>query len=433
MREHLKKIAPKSLFARTLLIMVLPVILAQLIAVYIFYERHWKSVSSNMASSLAGELRFVAKQVRDNPEIDLRLFEADLAIESARLSNFPAHRGEGWKKIEFAPYADNMKNIENHTYRSRDDKKLLTRIKISNAKWLEIITSNKRLFNSTTYIFIGWMIGSTTLLMLIAVMFLKNQIRPIIRLARSADMFGRGQDLPANFKPEGAHEVRMASSAFIKMRGRINRFIRQRTEMLAGISHDLRTPLTRLKLEIEMLKGKISAEDAEEMTKDIAEMQRMIDSYINFVRSDEEEESNLVNIAEVVRNIGNKFKSQDTDVEIAELEDCELIIKEGAISRAVSNLIENALKYAGMARVSTSENDKMLSIIVQDNGEGIPESERELALRPFYRIETSRNPETGGSGLGLTIVQDIVNNHGGTMELGESELGGLLVKVCLPK
>lgn len=432
-KKLFKKFLPKSLFGRTLMIMVLPTIIAQIIAVYIFYERHWNSVSRNMASSLAGEMKFIAKMVSENPEIDLKQFEENLSVESVRLGNFPQHRGDSWKTIEFSPYSRSLDAKKYTTYLSADGSKLLTRISISSNQWLEVITSNKRLFNSSTYIFIFWMIGSAALLTTVSALFLKNQIRPIIRLARSADTFGRGQDLPSNFKPEGAREVRLASSAFIKMRGRIRRFIRQRTEMLAGISHDLRTPLTRLKLEIEMLKGKISDEEAAEITKDINEMQRMIDSYINFVRSDEEEESKRINIAETLRSIVSKFSAQEDDVELAPVKDCTLLIKEGSITRAVSNLIENALKYAGKARVSTEMTSKAFSIIVEDDGVGIPESERELALRPFYRIENSRNPETGGSGLGLAIVQDIINSHGGTIELGDSKLGGLMAKLSLPR
>lgn len=436
MLAKLKKFMPKSLFGRTLMILFVPAILAQVIAIYIFYERHLDNVNRHMASSLAGEMVLIVKQLEETPETNLKQYTDNLPIISARVGKFPQHRGDSWQKFDHPPYSSVLdKKLSNDfaIYRSLDGDRLLTRIKIDRENWLEIITSKKRLFTSTSYIFIGWMVCTTGILILISALFMKNQIRPIIRLARSADVFGRGQDLPTNFKPEGAYEVRTASSAFIKMRERIQRFIRQRTEMLAGISHDLRTPLTRLKLEIEMLKGKIPAEDVAEMTKDITEMQQMIDSYINFVRSDEEEDSVEVNIGEVLRNVGAKFKAEGADIEIAEIPNCDVTIKEGAITRAICNLIENALKYAGQARVSTKETHKTLSILIEDNGAGIPKDERELVLRPFYRIESSRNPETGGSGLGLAIVQDITNNHGGTLELKESELGGLLVKLNLPK
>jgi two-component system osmolarity sensor histidine kinase EnvZ len=437
MPRFFKKFLPQSLMGRTLLIMILPILLAQIIAVYIFYERHWGNVSKHMALSLAGELAVIAKQVTANPDMDLSIYVDNLSIRSAKIGQFPKSRGLVWKKIKQSPYSSFLRSkIHNElmVYISIDNSLLLTRIKLDDKNWLEITTSNKRLFNSTTYIFIIWMIGSTTILTFVAALFLKNQIRPIIRLARSADMFGRGQDLPINFKPEGAYEVKTASQAFIKMQERIRRFIRQRTEMLAGISHDLRTPLTRLKLQIEMLRGKISEAEISEMAKDIKEMQEMIDSYINFVRSAEEEESREVNIAETLRDVVAKFKAQNADIELAKLSNHVLFIKENSITRAVSNLVSNALKYAHKARISTAESAEFYSIIVEDDGAGIPESERELVLRPFYRIENSRNPETGGSGLGLAIVQDIINSHGGTLELTDSaDLGGLMVKINLPK
>jgi len=426
---------PKSLFGRSLLILVLPTFLAQAIAVYIFYERHWDSVSRHMAASLAGELAFVAKQVEATPDMDLSIFQKNLSVGSVRLGDSPLHRGSGWKKIKYKPYSSNLKKkIPNEVriYRSTNKELLLTRIKMKDGHWLEIITSNKRLFNSSTHIFIIWMLGSTALLTLISVLFLKNQIRPIIRLARFADTFGRGQDFASNFSVEGAYEVRLAGTAFVKMRSRLRRFIRQRTEMLAGISHDLRTPLTRLKLEIEMLKSKLPEDTVKAITNDINEMQQMIESYINFVRSDEEEETREVNIGEVIRNVAGKFRSKGAHIEIANIEEFPIMIKEGLITRALSNLLENAIKYADRAKISVKSNPKNLTIIIEDNGPGIPEAERDLVFRPFYRVENSRNPETGGSGLGLAIVQDVIHSHGGNIELADSEMGGLLVKIKLP-
>lgn len=431
--QKIKKTLPKSLLGRSLLIMILPILLAQMFAVYMFYERHWSTVSKHMANALSGEIAYITSQVRKNENVDLLDFQQNMGIRSIAVGNFPQTRGKGWKKFNNEDFSSALrpKIRENFdTYRSYNENLWLTRIKISDEKWLEITTSSKRLFNPSTRVFIMWMLASTTLFTGIAVVFLKNQIRPIIKLARLADNFGRGSYGDFRQKAEGAHEVQMAYNAFFKMRDRLARFIRQRTEMLAGISHDLRTPLTRLRLELELIKTKENANNITEMNQDILEMQHMIDGYIDFVRGNETEELSHTNLPELLRNIAKKF----TGAEIiwGEVQEISLLAKETSLSRALSNVIENSIKYAGMAKISLHSQGKLAELMVEDNGTGIPENMREDAFRPFFRVDNSRNSKTGGSGLGLAIVKDIVNGHGGEVELGVSELGGLLVRITMP-
>ncbi len=434
----IKKYLPKSLYRRTLLILILPTVLAQALTVYIFYERHWSNVSRHLASALAGEVAMIVSYSEDNDDAAMSKFlvkannlfslgvnygdkqTADNYLKSYHLAHLPEYKRQLAEQIK--------ESFE--IYSNMDDSRILTKIDLRNGNVLIVEASDKRLFNSTTYIFVLWMLGLTLVLTFIAVIFLRNQIRPIIRLARLADNFGRGQELPSNFKPEGAKEIRQAANAFLLMRERISRHLKQRTEMLAGISHDLRTPLTRMKLEISMLREKKDNEALTGVSEDINEMESMVNSYLEFVRGDEGEEAAEVDLGQIVQGIANKYKSVTFE---APAKPIWAKVKPFQMSRVVNNLVENAIKYGSKAEISLVTWQDAILIIVDDNGSGIPASMREDVFRPFYRMEQSRNKAFGGIGLGLSIVRDIVHSHGGTVELGESELGGLRAVVKLPK
>ena len=294
---------------------------------------------------------------------------------------------------------------------------------------LRIEAPKKRLASSTTLIFIGWMVGSSILLVLVAILFLRNQIRPIVQLSSAAESFGRGQEVEG-FRPSGAQEVRQAAQAFIEMRGRIRRQVESRTAMLAGISHDLRTPLTRMRLELEMLGGK---QGLEELRDDVDEMQKMVESYLAFASGEGSEEASKISIGQLLSRAVEPYQRRKSDVNLGDVPDRSIAVKTQAMLRVIRNLIDNALRYGDHCWISVKLHRKKCLIIIDDDGPGIAQKDRESVFRAFKRLEESRNSETGGAGLGLTIVRDIVHAHGGDVSLEKSPQGeGLRVIISLP-
>lgn len=434
----IKKYLPSSLYKRTLLILILPTILIQSLTIYIFYERHWKNVSRHLASSLAGEISTIVSYVEntDDPAARQKFIEKSrnlFFLNANYLSKSEADEyAKNYRPAKIPMYERQLKNQIGKNilvYGNKDISKILTRVDLKNGDVLLVEVSDKRLFNSSTYIFVIWLIGLTLVFTIVAVIFLRNQIRPIIRLARLADNFGRGHELPAGFKPEGAKEIRQAANAFLVMRERISRHLKQRTEMLAGISHDLRTPLTRMKLEVTMLREKKDNEALKGIAGDIEEMESMVNSYLQFVRGDEGEETQETDLGQLIQSLVIKYGNVKFELPAKPI---KAQVKQFQMSRVINNLIENALKYGNKAEISLMTWQDAILIIVDDNGPGIPANAREDVFRPFFRMEQSRNKASGGIGLGLSIVRDIVHAHGGTVELGESELGGLRAVVKLP-
>ncbi|MBT6430869.1 MAG: HAMP domain-containing protein, partial [Rhodospirillaceae bacterium] len=287
---------------------------------------------------------------------------------------------------------------------------------------------HNRITSATLGVLILWIVGSSLLLLAIAIIFLRNQVRPILRLADAADHFGRGQDVE-DFKPSGAVEVRRAGDAFLRMRDRLDRHIRQRTEMLAGVSHDLRTPLTRLKLELAMLHD-VPAATA--MQADVDEMDGMIEGYLAFARGAAGERAVDTDINALLAEAVSDARRQGAVVDFATNGDLQGRLQPLSLKRCLDNLLGNAQRYAEHCAVAASRDGDMIEITVDDDGPGIPEDEREAAFRPFYRLENSRNQGTGGVGLGLAITRDTVRNHGGDVTLGEAPQGGLRATIRLP-
>jgi two-component system osmolarity sensor histidine kinase EnvZ len=295
---------------------------------------------------------------------------------------------------------------------------------------LAVLVPRDRVTVSKPDIFILWMVGSSLLLMGIAILFLRNQVRPIERLARAADSFGKGRAVP-DFKPYGATEVRRAAQAFITMRDRLERHVTQRTEMLAGVSHDLKTPLTRLKLALAMMQDN---PDANSMRDDIAEMEHMLDEYLAFARGEEGEESVSTDLGELVSDTAEaaaraRQKGGRVTVTAAHV---QFSVKRAALRRCLTNLIDNALKHGNQVAVALIRDERLVEITVEDNGPGIPDGRREEAFRPFHRLDEGRNLQSGGSGLGLAIARDIARAHGGDIVLDQSAMGGLKATVRLP-
>ncbi len=293
---------------------------------------------------------------------------------------------------------------------------------------LRVLAPRSRLFSSTTYIFIMWMVGSSIILFLVALLFMRNQVRPIRRLALAADSFGKGRDV-ADFKPEGAAEVRQAAAAFLLMRERINRQIEQRTEILAGVSHDLRTPLTRMKLQLAMLD---QTPEAENLETDVASMERMVEGYLAFARGEGAEQPRPVEVSGLLRDVVGQMCRDGGVIDLHVEEAMTVPLRPETMRRCMSNLIGNAQRHGEHVSVRAGARDKIIEITIDDDGPGIPPESREDAFKPFFRLEGSRNPETGGVGLGLTIARDVARNHGGDLVLEDAPGGGLRARLWLP-
>jgi two-component system osmolarity sensor histidine kinase EnvZ len=291
-----------------------------------------------------------------------------------------------------------------------------------------ILSPERRVYTPTTQVFILWMTGSSTLLTIVALMFMRNQIRPIRRLAAAAEAIGKGREVPW-FKLEGSSEVRQAAAALMVMRDRLKRQITQRTAMLAGVSHDLRTPLTRMRLQIELMG---TSTETDELSSDITEMEEMLNAYLSFARGEEAEAAVPVDLAELLNEIVAAARRQNPNIELNAPQDIEIIMRRNAMKRCLTNLIGNALRYGNGAEINAAINDQTVTITIDDDGPGIHAAWREDMFRPFTRMEESRNQATGGIGLGLTIARDIARFHGGDIVLEDSPLGGLRAKVWLP-
>jgi two-component system, OmpR family, osmolarity sensor histidine kinase EnvZ len=434
----LKMLLPRTLFGRSLLIMVTPVVLLQVVATFIFFERHWNELSRRLADSVASEVAMVLEQLETATNDEAR---AQLVALSARTLDLYF----GWQPDVILPNAALAKDLslvearlsealDARTHRPHrlavNTSTELVRVELQMPTGVVLVdVPLRRLFSPTTYIFILWMAGTSLVLFAVAIIFMRNQIRPIRRLAEAADRFGKGLDAPG-FRVEGATEVRLASVAFLRMRERIRRQIAQRTEMLAGVSHDLRTPLTRMKLELALL-GDVSG--VADLRDDVDEMQRMIDGYLAFARGEGTEEPDVVDIAVLVEDAVNNIRRQGARI-IASIEtQAILTIKPDAMRRCLSNLLTNAAKYAHQTTVMVRERGNFIEISVDDDGPGIPSAQREEVFRPFARLDASRNSETGGVGLGLTIARDIARGHGGDIVLDQSPQGGLRAVLRLPK
>jgi two-component system osmolarity sensor histidine kinase EnvZ len=443
-RPSIKQFLPSSLFGRALLILLVPIVLLQALMAHIFYDRHWDSVVRNMSNAAAADVVVLVREFRQmraerGTDEALRRIDAIggiLGIDVAFVApEGPVVNGQGRERFpEFLGSLDNNLHEPVMAQIASEDRiRVLVDLEGST---MELMLPRKRLASSTTYIFILWMLGSSLLLVTVSGLFLRNQIRPIVQLARASEQFGLGQDVQ-NFSPRGASEIRRAGRAFLTMADRIRRQVQSRTEMLAGISHDLRTPLTRMKLEIEM--GKLDTATREALNGDIDEMRRMIDEYLDFARGDGAEPVEPMDMAELLVNLCQQYERQGADVRCAPSDRAMLMLRPQAMRRALSNLIENALRYGGgTARVTLEQSVAYVRIKVRDAGPGIPPSEHETVFKPFTRLEPSRNSATGGVGLGLSIARDIAQSHGGDIMLEnitgpDGSIAGLEVTLRLPR
>jgi len=427
-----KSFLPKSLFGRVLLILVLPTVLIQIVTAYIFFDRHWDNVTRHMSGTLAGEMAFFVHRLGALPPEQRSPLVVDFELSTGIDVFFDPPESFAPKQgtHEFPEFQQLLRTKIRgpFTVRKIDDGATIeTRIPMG-GQVLRMETTVKRLESRTTIIFMLWMLSASVLFLMIAVIFLRNQIRPIRKLAEAADNFGRGVDIP-NFRPSGATEVRKAARAFIVMRERIKRQLRTRTEMLAGISHDLRTPLTRMKLELAMLPQN---EQVKELGDDVQQMEHMIQEYLDFARGEGREDTIRVSLRELLEDIVSDYQRQNADVTLAGSDDTMMDIRISGFRRMLHNVIDNALRYGKRCELSLRISANYCEVIVDDEGPGIPEEKRDEVFKPFNRLDPSRNSKTGGVGLGLTIARDIALAHGGSISLENSPRAGLRVIIRLP-
>ena len=441
-KKPFKRLLPRTLFWRSLLIITIPVLLVQIISTFIFFDRHWAAMNERLAFALAGEVAFLIEQVEDTSgRVDLQkaIFSAAHTVELSLTIDANEKKLKIEKSDEtglFPSSADVLRSKLalklKHPFTVQTFKKeRAIEIKVETTKGVaQILAHERRLFTATTYIFILWMLGSSLILFTIAVIFMRNQIRPIRRLAVAAERFGRGIELPAKFKPEGAIEIRQAGQAFLDMRERIKRQIEQRTTMLAGVSHDLRTPITRMKLQLEMMK---ETSDTAALQGDLAEMGRMIEGYLSFVRGEGDENPGANDLSPILTRIAmNARRTGGAEVEENIAPDLIVRLRPQAIERAIGNVVANACKYGKKIWVTAYKANDSVEVSIDDDGPGIPKESYDAVFKPFFRMEKSRNPKTGGVGLGLSIAQDIIHSHGGEIWLEPSNRGGLRVVIRLP-
>ena len=432
--QILKKIFPSGLYTRSLIIIIAPIVILQAILTFVFLERHWQLVTKKLSSSVVSEIGMMMDMQKNNDLIEIssnakKFYDINLRLlTNQRIDNdfrLPANLVEKTLSQELQNNLNNKYSIEDIP----EEKKVIINIEVENGI-LEFVIPRRNVYATNSHIFLVWMVISSILILSIAILFLRQQIKPIEKLAKAAESFGIGRKIK-NFKPTGATEVRKAADAYIKMQERIEKFLEQRTLMLAGVSHDLRTPLTRIKLQLEMYSNQ---KGNNELLKDVNEMQYMLETYLDFSQTASSEEDTEVDLKELIDNIisTSKEKSKIISLKPTNLKNIKYICKKIALKRCVINLINNAKAFGDEVLITLNESNKEITITIEDNGPGIPKKDYEKALRPFQRLDSSRNQNIAGSGLGLSISQEIMNSIGGNIKLSKSKLGGLKVIMALP-
>ena len=435
--KMIKHFLPRTLLGRSILIVVVPLIMLQVVTTFIFFNRHWETISLLLSRSFSGNISMVIDTMNRFSEVEDRewifmVSPGNLGLElsfeeGAILSEETAKKSDGLIEEMLEQGMDERVRrpfrIDNENFGD----KVQVKIQLPEGV-LNVLGKRKLLFSSTTYILILWMIGTSLILLAVAIIFMRNQVRPIRRLAAAADNFGKGRDVPY-FKPEGAAEVRRAAAAFKLMQARIQRQISQRTEMLAGVSHDLGTVLTRMKLELAMLGD---SSEAKALAADVAEMEHMIEGYLAFARGEGKENAEPVKVDRMLAEVADNARRNGAEIELEADTGMTITLRPNAFRRCFGNLLGNAARHAQHIRLAAQRRDHQLEITVDDDGPGIPEDRREDVFKAFFRLDEARNLDSGGVGLGLSISRDIVHAHGGEISLETSPLGGLRVGVLLP-
>ncbi len=433
LNRFIKFILPKRLFYRALIIVAAPTILLQLIVTIVFYDSIWIKANKNITRSLVAQLKTI-QEVYGNDQKNLDFltdsyknnFNFEIGVSQEL---FPDKSGER----KFSPMDRSLRRelksaFGNNNYWFNTSKfKNAVEIKIKTEDGvLEFLVPKEMISTSSVRLFVLWTTLPSFILIFIALIFLKNQTKPLVKLAKAAERFGKG-DYVNDFRASGSLEIRKAAFEFDRMAKRINRHLNQRAEMLSGISHDLRTPLTRLKLQLAMIKQK---DLSDKMSSDIDEMENMLNDYLQFAKTQTQETTSTVNLKDLFNSIKSQFDGQKLSINLKE--EIKLVCRPLALKRSFENIIHNGLTYGKKVFVKVQKGNNRALIIIEDDGPGIPEDQYKNVFKPFFRLDKSRSLNQSGVGLGLAIVEDIVNSHGGNIHLGKSEHNGLQVKISLP-
>ena len=428
----IKKIIPSTLIGRSIIIIFVPIIIIVLLTSFVFYQTSWSIISKRLTESVAADINVLVKLINSdltnnainianqdfkmkiNIISDKQLLSSKFSLNSGILSNRLNQSLSNLKK----KFDYDLSNLEEG---------VLIYIQIDN-DILEINVDKDRLYSESAFVFLLWMIFASLILFFMSYFLMSRQLRPLKRLAIIAETFGRGLDAP-DIKTAGAYEIRQTANAFNQMRTRIKRFLKQRTEMLAGVSHDLRTPLTRMKLQISLMKDEKAKSELE---VDVNEMTSMLDSYVSFVKTESPEPIETIIINELISDIVKTVEKNGVQLTIIEKNTIQTSGRQIQLKRAFNNIIDNSQRYAKKIEIILYTNEKDCVIEFNDDGEGIPRDKYEDVFKPFFTLDPSRNKLKGESGLGLTITRDIIRSHGGDVKLSESNLGGLQLKVLLP-
>jgi two-component system osmolarity sensor histidine kinase EnvZ len=427
---------PKGLYARALLIVILPVILLQSAVAYFFMERHLQAVTSRLSAAVARDVAAIVDIYQSYPEGEGRetlkriaAFDLNIDVQILPKEPLPAEtRRPFFSLLDHALSKELSRKLKRPFWIDTVDFRNLVEIRVAlDDANLRVLATRTQAYASNSHIFFIWMAVASIIILAIATSFLRNQIRPILRLAHAAEEFGKGREV--EFSPRGAREVRQAGAAFLEMKRRVERAIEQRTTMLNGVSHDLRTIITRFKLSLALLSDK---NEAAELQKDVNEMERMVEAYLAFARGDGGEATARTDLREMLEEFKSDTERRGLDATVSFEGDSKITVRPASMKRCIANLVGNAQRYGKRIELSGVSDGRILAIHVDDDGPGIPIERREDAFRPFYRLDESRNQDNGNSGLGLAIARDIARSHGGDIQLDRSPLGGLRATVTLP-
>lgn len=432
--------APKGLYARALIIIIAPIVILQSILAFVFLDRHWEVVTRRLSTATAQDVAMLAatyelSKSKGQAELDrlsaLAREQLGLSVRFGPDEELPIARSKPFFGFLDRYLSSEIRRRVNKPYwidTVGSSGHIEIRIKLDGVV-MRVLAPRAQLIPSNTHVFIVWMVASATILLGVAILFLRNQIRPILALAHAADRFGRGRPAPPDFRVRGAREVRLAAQAFLEMRDRIERHVEQRTIMLAGVSHDLRTVLTRFRLQLAMMR----APNVEDLKRDVDEMQQMLEDYLAFAKGNAGEKTRRVNVGRVLEEVQAAALAAGKAIKLDVRQDPLVVsLRRNGFKRAVLNLVTNSARYADRIAIRALRSRRWLTVMIEDNGPGIPPDKREDVFRPFHSLDGARNQNKKSSGLGLAISRDIIRGHGGEITLGESVLGGLKAVIRIP-
>jgi two-component system osmolarity sensor histidine kinase EnvZ len=437
MSRWLNSFMPKGLYARALLIIIAPMVILQSVIAFVFMERHWNLVTQRLSADVVHDIGALIDVYRVYPQdadrAQIRKIAQDrlgLVVDFLPMGELPPPMPKPFFSLLDQALSEELrKQIARPFWIDTVGKSALVEIRIQlDNTVMRVFARRSAAYASNSEIFLLWMVGTSTVLLIVAIAFLRNQIKPILRLADAAESFGKGREVP-NFRPRGAREVRRAAAAFIEMKTRIERAIEQRTAMLAGVSHDLRTVLTRFKLELALIG---SNPEVEAMKKDVDEMARMLEAYLAFARGDLGETAAPTDMAEFLEELRSDAERNGHKATVVFYGPPNVTVRPAAFKRCLANLVSNAARHAPSIAITGHRDHRYLTVTVDDDGPGIPAAMREDVFKPFLRLDDARNQDEGGTGLGLAIARDIARSHGGDITLGDSPLGGLRATVRVP-